>query len=619
MSNQTTFETAFESAVAKAIVDLAQSAAKGVYNRAKSYIKDLTRKTEVEIRSAFTEYLQEARAKHSTMKTLLYRHQAKPIRSFYECASLERSDGTIIDSSAILNTNDLRSKLLITGTGGIGKSVLLKYLFINSLSNNDYIPVLINLRDLGEGVDLVDFIYSEMQSLRLGLEKEYYRFALESGIFLIMLDGFDEVKHSLVEDISKEILTMSTQYRSNIYIISSRPMDIFSNWNQFEELRALPLTKSQAINLIKKIDYDHEVKARFLKALSNRLFDEYKSFASNPLLLTIMLLTFENRASIPDKLNDFYEQAFITMFQAHDATKGAYKREIKSGLGYENFKFIFSYLCFKSFFESQHSFNYSQIIQLISQTANKNIIDISFQAEDYLDDLTQAVCMLVKDGLEYRFVHRSFQEYFAAFYSTQLNDNIQSKFFKSWLISLAPFPPSSFLEMLYEMQPQRFIKNILFECVEPFYRRYLQADNKTEWLITNLYSSVSLRNYHSFANDSVDNDDSYDLFITFSPNQECTYIYSLIQFCCSVGGYRSTESKEDRETFSEYVKDYLNHFGCYDSVDFSELKAVGLYSDTLHLLSNIESRLEFSHNFISNSMRDISAEVSRFEDILSEL
>lgn len=112
---------------------------------------------------------------------------------------------------------------------------------------------------------------------------------------------------------------------------------------------------------------------KFYKELDEYLYDKYKTFASNPLLLTIMLLTFENRASIPDKLNDFFEQAFTTLFHTHDATKGGYKRDIQSKLGYEDFKAVFSYFCFKSFFNSDYKFSENKVLEYIGMAKHKDV------------------------------------------------------------------------------------------------------------------------------------------------------------------------------------------------------------------------------------------------------
>ncbi|WP_294665117.1 hypothetical protein, partial [uncultured Fusobacterium sp.] len=199
----------------------------------------------------------------------------------------------------------------------------------------------------------------------------------------------------------------------------------------------------------------------FYNETKNYLYNKYKGFMSNPLLLTIMLLTFENRASIPDRLNDFYELAFSALFYRHDASKGAYKRDIASNLGYEDFRKVFSYFCFKSFFNDQYSFTEREILNYIEKTIERNIIDKKFSSLDFFYDLKNSVCMLICEGNEYKFIHRSFQEYFAAVYTTQLSDEIQRKLLVEYSKTIISFS-SGYYHMLYWLQENRFIKNFLY-------------------------------------------------------------------------------------------------------------------------------------------------------------
>ena len=53
--------------------------------------------------------------------------------------------------------------------------------------------------------------------------------------------------------------------------------------------------------------------------------------------------------------------------------------------------------------------------------------------------------------------HRSFQEYFAALYTTQLDDSQQKRFLKLWLQNNSYRTTSNYLDMLYELQ--HFLKN----------------------------------------------------------------------------------------------------------------------------------------------------------------
>ena len=439
---------------AEVITDLAKTTARTLYQKARDYVTDIQKKEEIDFGYAYENYLKYAKTTHEKMKTLLYRHAAKDIYSFYECVGLNRNED-IIDTADINNVLKIGNKIIVTGTGGSGKSVMMKHFFLNILETTHYVPVLIELRGLNEydekGINLEEYIYEVMGTLKFKIERKYFEYSLETGCYVILLDGFDEVKNEISNSVTNQIVAMSKKYPENHYILSSRPLEEFMGWNQFEELHAMPLSKEQALSLINKIEYDQIIKDKFYKELDEYLYEKYETFASNPLLLTIMLLTFESRASIPDKLNDFFEQAFTTLFHTHDATKGGYKRDIRSKLGYEDFKAVFSYFCFKSFFNSDYKFSENKALEYIGAAKQKRIIDTYFNSMDYLKDLTNSVCMLIHEGLEFRFSHRSFQEYFAALYTVQLSDSQQKRFLKLWLQDNSYRSTSNYLDMLYEL------------------------------------------------------------------------------------------------------------------------------------------------------------------------
>lgn len=483
---------------AEVITDLAKTTAQTLYQKVRDYVTDIQKKEEIDFGYAYENYLKYAKTTHEKMKTLLYRHAAKDIYSFYECVGLNRNED-IIDTADINNVLEIGNKIIVTGTGGSGKSVMMKHFFLNILETTHYVPVLIELRGLNEydekGINLEEYIYEVMGTLKFKIERKYFEYSLETGCYVILLDGFDEVKNEISNSVTNQIVAMSKKYPENHYILSSRPLEEFMGWNQFEELHAMPLSKEQALSLINKIEYDQIIKDKFYKELDEYLYEKYETFASNPLLLTIMLLTFESRASIPDKLNDFFEQAFTTLFHTHDATKGGYKRDIRSKLGYEDFKAVFSYFCFKSFFNSDYKFSENKALEYIGAAKQKRIIDTYFNSMDYLKDLTNSVCMLIHEGLEFRFSHRSFQEYFAALYTVQLSDSQQKRFLKLWLQDNSYRSTSNYLDMLYELQPLRFVKNIISPAIRELQEKFKKNNESEEWLIGYLYEDVGIRKY----------------------------------------------------------------------------------------------------------------------------
>ena len=81
--------------------------------------------------------------------------------------------------------------------------------------------------------------------------------------------------------------------------------------------------------------------------------------------------------------------------------------------------------------------------------------------DDFQEDLTLSVCMLIKDGLDYRFAHRSFQEYFAAWYTCKITDELQQKLLSSWLGESNAAVTDEYLSMLFNLQSEKVNKIIL--------------------------------------------------------------------------------------------------------------------------------------------------------------
>lgn len=449
---------------ASVISDLATKFTSFFISKCGKYFKDKKAHNEIIVQSAYEKYLTSTKEKYEKVKTLLYKQAPQNLYDFYECLGVKHKN-TIIDTSSINNVLKIGHKLIISGTGGIGKTIMMKHLFLSCIRDTDCIPIFIELRSLNEeapdDINIFDAIYQNLRMFNFELEREYFDYSLGLGKYVFIFDGYDEVKSNLAKKIADCIFQLSNKYPSNYFIISSRPLNNFVSWSDFIEVKAQGLTKSQALSLVKKLKYDDKIKEKFYQALDDELYEKYKTFAVNPLLLTIMLMTFTENGEIPENFNDFYEQAFLALYKSHDASKGAYVRDKATKLSFNDFKLIFSHVCFKSFFNCQYEFNDSQLLDLIDQAKLKCPNVEEFESEDFLKDLTESVCMLVREGLNLRFTHRSFQEYFAAFYTTQLDDHLQEKLVKVWLNEYGFFDTSEYLNILSQMEPERFEKNIL--------------------------------------------------------------------------------------------------------------------------------------------------------------
>ena len=424
----------------------------------------------IDLEIPFQAYLTNSYEKYSKIKTIIYGIEPKKLYDFFEIPFLKKGSDIIKPTTTKILT-DLSKFLIIEGSGGIGKSTLMKHLFLSELKLKDYIPIFIELKDFNEEghLDLEKLLLKKLNQFHNTFQEEYLDYALQSGCFLFLLDGYDELYSENQKEFFKKLNDFCDKYPENHYILSSRPYSEseFIEFQRFTVLKAVSFTKEQAISLITKIEYpDEELKDKFIRDLESGLYDRHKSFASNPLLLNIMLSTYNDYAEIPQKLHLFYYQAFDTMLSKHDATK-SYRRKMLSDLSSDTFKECFAIFCFLTYQKAKTEFTFPEIDEIfkIFPPRIKNVLNIG----NFIHDLENCLCVLYKEGNRYKFSHRSFQEYFVAYF---LNIQTDSKMrdYSFLLIESGKFSTSadSVFPMLEDMSTQRFNNNILIPLLNKF-------------------------------------------------------------------------------------------------------------------------------------------------------
>ncbi|MBL4585600.1 MAG: hypothetical protein JKX84_00875, partial [Flavobacteriales bacterium] len=187
---------------------------------------------------------------------------------------------------------------------------------------------------------------------------------------------------------------------------------MLAEFESFGLFETLPLDLDKSVTLVSKLPAEATVKKSFIKELKDGLFLKHETFLANPLLLSIMLLTYKYSADIPDKLSIFYNQACEALFQKHDALKGAFKRARETDLDIISFERVISAFSLLTYAESKITFSSIEALEYLEKS--KSISGIEFSASCFLKDLLQAVCLMGEDGLFITYTHRSFQEYFVA-------------------------------------------------------------------------------------------------------------------------------------------------------------------------------------------------------------
>lgn len=278
------------------------------------------------IRNSITDglkkYIRNAFLKNAYIRSFFYRDEPTYIYNFYVPVGLVSSRVEIPEAN-IRQLFAISKKIVIQGTGGSGKSILSKHLFLEILNRKEQIPVLVELRRLNDGNgDLLSLISDNLAFYGFSIECEWLGGAIKGGRIALIFDGFDELVGSLRDEVSVQINDIASQSREVTIIVTSRPDNKFLGWNEFSLFHVAALSKSAANKLVDLAPYDEELKGKFLTELNGSLYEKHESFLSNPLLLSIMLVTFWDAASIPSKISVFYNLAYEALFQRHDAWKG---------------------------------------------------------------------------------------------------------------------------------------------------------------------------------------------------------------------------------------------------------------------------------------------------------
>ena len=386
-------------------------------------------------------YLNRAREKHSKKKTFLYEMQ-RDFYGFFVCNDVkrretvyrgerrnDRKDDRVIENACIDSFEEERRFIVLSGTGGMGKSMMMTHFMLDTIDKNKEtgeVPVFVLLRDYNpEAGDLIDFIFGELKRHDMDLHLSDLVELLQSGKGVILFDGLDEIKSENCRRFYKEMENLADSYPEASYIVSSRPTMNFRGLSRFTVYDLQPFSQEQAVEMVGKLDQsvvDPIIQKDFIMDLRNNRFGfdwrERKDFLGNPLFLTILLLAYEGNHDIPTERYLFYEQAYDAMAKKHDAAK-ALTREFATGLNSREFQNYFGEFCTITYEQEKYDFTPEEISAYFQEVIEANELDTTPEA--FIEDVTGKICLIYKDGGKYYFIHRSFQEYFVAyFFSRQL-------------------------------------------------------------------------------------------------------------------------------------------------------------------------------------------------------
>lgn len=374
-------------------------------------------KTYIPTEEHFQEYYHRTYKKLAVINTLVFNNSQRFLKDIYLPLTLSSSN----DENLKYQVNSYPDKLcyeygniLITDTAGMGKSTLMKRIFIDIIDQNIGIPIIVELRRLNKTKTLLNEIQEQLNSINKDFDSQLLLELIAEGGFIIILDGYDEISLTDRELVTADLQDFILKASNNEFFITSRPEKALLSFGNFQEFRINPLNKKEAYELLRKYDHQGSVSALLIKKLQEQEMSNIEEFLTNPLLVSLLFTAFEHKQAIPFKKYLFYRQVYDANFESHDLTKGdSYTHDKYSKLEIDDFHRVLRHLGFSCFKLQKIEFSKDEILKLISDS-KEFCAGIKFNESSFLEDLLRTVPLFAQDGNYYRWAHKSLQEYFAA-------------------------------------------------------------------------------------------------------------------------------------------------------------------------------------------------------------
>ena len=364
--------------------------------------------------------------------------------------------------------------ILVKGIAGQGKSIFLRHLCIKEFESGKRIPIFIELRRILKNETIFDHISRYLDILDLPIDANLFKVLLQSGKFVFFLDGFDEIQEEHKQRTLNELENLSSYSGNSQFIITTRPNTSIEMSPAFDVFTLDDLIGKEYKTVINKLAGSHSYANTLIKAISANA-DEVLPLLSTPLLITLLIISYKSYPTLPEKLSGFYDSIFFVLLRRHDGTKPGFIRPRRCKINDNQYREIFDTLCFESKKSGKHFFDYRVMCELIKKSIERmNLIE---DADCYLKDIIDVTCLILHEGNEYRFIHKSVQEYYAASFIKNRPDNLCKNFYTACMSDL--FTSATWgqeLGFLSEIDKYRYSKYYLL----PLCRKWLNVDNDND-------------------------------------------------------------------------------------------------------------------------------------------
>jgi predicted NACHT family NTPase len=268
----------------------------------------------------------------------------------------------------------------------------------------------------------VQYFYSvQVTTNSLNYREKVGEGILGAGRSIMLLDGLDEVKVQDHDRVINTIRQTAQQFDGNQFVMTCRIAAKEYVFEQFTEVEVADFDNQQIADfsskwfkpkdLVKAMEFPQELKAN----------PGLKELATNPLLLTLLCLVFEEGGRFPANRSELYKEGVDVLLKKWDAKRNIKREEVYKKLSLQRKEDLLSQVAYKAFEQNDYFFKQAfveeQIRDYIRNLPNASSEPESLQldSEAVLNSIAAQHGLLVERARGiYSFSHLTFQEYFTA-------------------------------------------------------------------------------------------------------------------------------------------------------------------------------------------------------------
>ncbi|NEQ36273.1 MAG: NACHT domain-containing NTPase [Okeania sp. SIO3I5] len=521
---------------------------------------------------------------------------------------------------ALKAVND-HEKLFVLGKPGAGKTTFLKHL-ANQCNEgylkSDLVLIFITLREfaLAEGQpNLLTYIQKRFQAGKVADQE--VESLLRHGKFFLLLDGLDEVKAEENRRVINRICSFVQRFPENRFVITCRIAAREYVFDQFTEVEVADFTEEQIRDFVRK--WFRARVPREAKELTDKFHQKLngnkpsKELASNPLLLTLLCLVFEELKSFPRKRSQLYQEGLELLLKKWDSKRNIERPELYKKLEPQQKEDLLSYIAYKTFAQAKLFFAQEEVESYIIEyirslpEAQTDPKELRLDSAAVLKGIEAQHGILVEraKGI-YSFSHLTFQEYFTARYIVnspdpqrldqafqQLVGRIANKQWREvFLIAVEMMPNADYLLKLMKQKVDAIVAGDagIQECLDWVNQKTNSVEHpyKAAAVRTN-YIEPALEGYfsHFLCEDrclpydiSIDISLKVDLGFVLDPKQNRWKNFNGLDYCLD----RTIDEKIDRDLYFPFKPGQLE--------DRNEIKRHAKQRNRFELLNHTLEILE---------------------------